>query len=47
MEKQAIITTLTKTNWNKAKAAQILGITRATLHKKINQYNLVSRRCHE
>jgi len=47
VEKQAIITTLTKTNWNKAKAAQILGITRATLHKKINQYNLVSRRCHE
>jgi len=47
VEKQAIITTLSKTNWNKAKAAQILGVTRATLHKKINQYNLVSRRCHE
>lgn len=42
IEKQAILSTLAQTNWNKAKTAQILGVTRATLHKKLKQYGVTS-----
>jgi two-component system response regulator HydG len=39
VERQTILATLEQTNWNKAKTAQLLGITRATLHKKLKQYS--------
>ncbi len=35
-----IVEALEKTDWNKAKAARILGIDRSTLYRKIKQYNL-------
>jgi len=35
-----ILTVLEKTDWNKAKAARILGIDRSTLYRKIKRYNL-------
>ena len=40
VEREAILSTLEQTNWNKAKAAQILGVTRATLHKKLKLYGV-------
>ena len=39
-EKELIIAALKKANNNKTKAAQLLGISRRTLHRKINKYNL-------
>ena len=42
VEKQAIINTLQETGGNKSEAARVLGITRATLHKKLNRYNIES-----
>ena len=35
-----IIEALKKTDWNKAKAARILGIDRSTLYRRIKKYNL-------
>lgn len=40
LEKIYINKILDDTNWNKQKAAQILGIDRKTLYKKIKEYNL-------
>jgi len=40
IEKEAIVATLSKTQGNKSETARVLGITRATLHKKIKKYGL-------
>ncbi|MEC9092375.1 MAG: sigma-54-dependent Fis family transcriptional regulator, partial [Planctomycetota bacterium] len=40
VEKQHILTTLKGTNWNKSRAATILGIERTTLDRKIKRYEL-------
>jgi two-component system, NtrC family, response regulator HydG len=37
---QAIRETLKRTDWNKAKAARLLGIDRVTLYRKISRYNI-------
>ncbi len=42
VEKQAILETLEQVQGNKSEAARILGITRATLHKKLKKYDLGS-----
>ena len=42
MERRLIIKTLEANNWNKAKTAEILGITTRTLRNKLNEY-----RCQE
>ncbi|MFO8032179.1 MAG: sigma-54 dependent transcriptional regulator [Desulfohalobiaceae bacterium] len=42
VEKQAILETLEQTKGNKSEAARVLGITRATLHKKLKKYGLSS-----
>ena len=39
-ERELILKVLTKTRWQKTKAAALLGITRATLYSKIAQYEL-------
>ena len=39
-EKALIVETLKKTSNNKTKAAQVLGISRRTLHRKLNEYGL-------
>ncbi|MCC6346050.1 MAG: sigma 54-interacting transcriptional regulator [Nitrospirales bacterium] len=39
-EPRAIIQALEKTAWNKAKAARLLGISRRTIYRKINDYKL-------
>ncbi len=39
-EKELIITALEQASNNKTKAAQLLGISRRTLHRKINKYNI-------
>jgi Nif-specific regulatory protein len=41
MEKRHILDTLKHTDWNKSKAAAILGIERSTLDRKIERYGLV------
>jgi transcriptional regulator with PAS, ATPase and Fis domain len=38
---QALLQALEKTDWNKAKAARLLGISRQTLYRKIEVYNIV------
>ncbi|MDO4840641.1 MAG: sigma-54 dependent transcriptional regulator, partial [Desulfovibrionaceae bacterium] len=43
VEKRAIEETLKETNDNKSAAARKLGITRATLHKKLRKYEIDSR----
>ena len=37
---QVILDALVKAQWNKTKAASILGISRRTMYRKIQQYNL-------
>jgi len=39
-EKQIILTTLDQNRGNKSKTAEILGIGRKTLHRKLNEYNI-------
>ncbi len=39
-ESEKIVHMLEKTDWNRAKTARLLGISRKTLYKKINKYNL-------
>jgi transcriptional regulator of acetoin/glycerol metabolism len=41
VEKRYIVRILQRTNWHQSKAAQILGIDRKTLYRKIKEYNLV------
>ncbi|ABA89604.1 sigma-54-dependent sensor transcriptional response regulator, PAS domain-containing [Syntrophotalea carbinolica DSM 2380] len=40
-EQQQILAALDKTDWNKAKAARLLGIDRKTLYRKIEKFGLV------
>ncbi|APG25234.1 MULTISPECIES: sigma-54 dependent transcriptional regulator [Syntrophotalea] len=40
-ERQAILAALRKTDWNKAKAARLLGIDRKTLYRKIEKFQLL------
>lgn len=42
LEKELIIKALNKTNGNKSKAAELLGINRRQLFTKLHQYNLFS-----
>ncbi len=39
-EKQVLISILEKTDWNKAKAARMLGVSRPTLYRKLEKYGL-------
>ncbi|MEA3435833.1 MAG: sigma 54-interacting transcriptional regulator [Thermodesulfobacteriota bacterium] len=39
-EPHEILHALTKTDWNKAKAARMLGISRQTIYRKINEFGL-------
>ncbi|MCG8615197.1 MAG: helix-turn-helix domain-containing protein, partial [Desulfobacterales bacterium] len=39
-EKQALVSILEKTDWNKAKAARLLGFSRPTLYRKLEKYGL-------
>ncbi|MEJ2663075.1 MAG: helix-turn-helix domain-containing protein, partial [Spirochaetia bacterium] len=41
-EKQIITLTLNRYGGNKSKTAEILGIGRKTLHRKLNEYNIVT-----
>ena len=41
---QAIIKALEKTAWNKSKAAQMLGISRRSLYRKIKEYNITTEK---
>lgn len=41
IEKRYIMKILQRTNWHQSKAAQILGIDRKTLYRKIKEYNLI------
>jgi len=41
LERQHILQTLDNTSWNKSRAAQILGIERSTLDRKLKRYNVV------
>jgi two-component system, NtrC family, response regulator HydG len=40
-EPQEILNILSKTDWNKAKAARLLGISRKTFYQKIKKHNIV------
>ena len=40
IERRHILATLQHTDWNKSQAAQILGIERSTLDRKIKLYDL-------
>ena len=40
LEKEHILSTLDRTNWNKSRAAQILGIERSTLDRKLKRYQV-------
>ncbi|MGB3143677.1 MAG: helix-turn-helix domain-containing protein, partial [Maribacter sp.] len=39
-EKEQILNALTRTNYNKSKAAKLLQVTRKTLYNRINYYDL-------
>lgn len=43
VEKRVITRTLQENNWNKNKTAQLLGISRANLYKKIEKYNIETK----
>lgn len=43
-ERKNILSALTKTRWNKSKAARKLNCSRMTLYRKMRQYNIVERR---
>ncbi len=43
-DRQAIVQALEKTDWNKAKAARLLGIARRTIYLKIKEYGIVVNR---
>ncbi len=38
--KEEVLLALTKTDWNKSKAARLLGIGRRTIYRKIEEYNI-------
>jgi len=40
LEREYILETLERTNWNKSRAAQILGIERSTLDRKLKRYEV-------
>lgn len=40
LEREHILRTLERTNWNKSMASQILGIERSTLDRKLKRYNV-------
>ena len=42
MEKNHIIAVLSESGGNQSKAAELLGINRKTLYKKIHKFNIVS-----
>lgn len=42
--RRAIVEALEKTDWNKAKAARLLGMGRTTLYMKIEEYNITENR---
>ena len=39
-ERESILAILDKTDWNKAKAARLLNISRATLYSKLLKYGI-------
>jgi transcriptional regulator of acetoin/glycerol metabolism len=39
-EEQAILDALSRTAWNKAKAARLLGMSRRTIYRKIEEHAL-------
>jgi two-component system response regulator HydG len=41
-ERQAILEALGKASWNKTKAADLLGISRRTIYRKISEYNIIA-----
>jgi sigma-54 dependent transcriptional regulator, acetoin dehydrogenase operon transcriptional activator AcoR len=43
VEKRSIERCLKETKWNKNKTAKLLGISRASLYKKIEKYNMEER----
>lgn len=44
VERQQILAVLEMTDWNKARTAEILGISRSTLHRRLLDYNIVRTR---
>jgi len=42
-EKESILVMLEKTDWNKAKAARLLGVSRATLYTKLLKYGIEAK----
>ncbi len=43
-DKEKIIHALNKTDWNKSKAARLLGIGRRTIYRKIEEYNILNHK---
>jgi two-component system, NtrC family, response regulator HydG len=42
-EDQEVLNALNKAHWNKTRAARLLGISRRTVHRKINRYQLIDK----